>query len=338
MTDHRSPITDYFLRIEVAFILLLFAVPHQAQDLTQKAFSHVNSARDEQSPVISPDGKVIYWTVANHPDNVGGKVDTGDIWYAVWTGEEWSLPIHGGKAINNERYNAVAGISEDGEKLFLVDHYKTKSQGLAVSIRMAEGWSMPEDINIPYFMNRSGGTHGYFSSTLSVLVFSAESYGTLGVEDIYVTFLESGKWTEPMNLGRKINTKYQDVSPSISSDGRYLYFASNGRKGYGSFDIYFAERLDDSWQQWSEPVNMGASVNSEGRELYYRTIPETRSALFTSTLNSDGLADIKYFRLPDDLPDSLLETAPDTIVKIVPIIREKAIGPDEKFFRVYGRI
>src|ERR1043165_5763273 len=75
-----------------SFIHLFVVVSAQ---MSQKSFSHVNSAYDEQAPVISPDGKVLYWTVANHPDNIAGKSDLGDIWYSIWPGEEWSLAIHG---------------------------------------------------------------------------------------------------------------------------------------------------------------------------------------------------------------------------------------------------
>ena len=94
-------------------IIFVIAATLQIQgyaQMSQKSFDHVNSDYDEQAPVISPDGKVLYWTVANHPDNIGGKKDRGDIWYSIWTGEEWSLAIHGGKFINDKNYNFVFGI------------------------------------------------------------------------------------------------------------------------------------------------------------------------------------------------------------------------------------
>jgi OOP family OmpA-OmpF porin len=313
------------------------------QNLSQKSFGNVNSAYDEQSPFVSPDGKVLYWTVANHPDNVGGKKDPGDIWYAVWTGDEWSFPSHAGKLINDAGYNAVGGFSHDGNRIFLLSHYKSgatsNTQGIAVSIKGEDGWSTPENINVPYFLNRSTkGTQGYLSTTVEAFVFSADSYSTVGGEDLYVSLLQSGQWSEPKNLGKKINTALQEFSPSLSADGRYIFFASNGRKGYGSADVFFSQRLDDTWTNWSEPVNMGASINSEGRELFYRTYPEGRFALFTSTHNSDGLGDIRFYKAPVDLKDSLLLQLPDTIVKMVEIKREKPISGEEKIFRVYGRV
>ena len=336
---------QYAVNESVCITIIAISLPalSSAQALSQKSFSHVNSPYDEQSPFISPDGKVLYWTVANHPDNIGGKKDPGDIWYSVWTGEEWSLALHGGNKINDAGYNGVAGFSNDGDRMYLLSHYKpgngpVQSQGISVSLKTREGWSRPENINIPYFMSRSSGTHGYLSTAIEAFVFSADSYSTVGVEDIYVSVLQSGKWSEPKNLGKTINTTFQELSPSLSADGKYLFFASNGRKGYGSFDIYYSERLDDSWTNWSAPINKGANINSEGRELFYRTYPEQNFALFTSTLNSDGYGDIRFYRPPKDLLDSLIQSKPDSIVRIVEIIRDKPITGDEKIFEVYGRI
>jgi OOP family OmpA-OmpF porin len=325
------------------FLSFILTSASFAQPMSQKSFGYVNSAYDEQAPFISPDGKVLYWTVANHADNIGGKKDPGDIWYSVWTGTEWSLPIHGGKNINDAGYNGVAGFSADGERMFLLSHYTTgtdraASQGISVSIRTGDGWSVPDNINIPYFMNRSPMITGFLSTAVEAFVFSADSYSTVGVEDLYVSVLDAGKWSEPKNLGKSINTTYQELSPSLSADGKYLFFASNGRKGYGSFDIYFSERLDDTWTKWSEPVNMGANVNSEGRELFYRTYPLQKFVLFTSTLNSDGYGDIKLYRPPENLPDSLIQPRLDTIVKMIEIKRDKPIAGEEKIFQVYGRV
>ena len=335
--------SKFNIRNSFLMLAILLVSATNAQQLSQKSFSHVNSPYDEQSPFISPDGNFFYWTVANHPDNIGGKKDPGDIWYATWTGEAWSLPQHGGKLINDAGYNAVGGFAQDGNRMFLLSHYQSENQpvttqGIAVSLKTLEGWSTPENITIPYFLNRSINTHGYLSTTGEAFVFSADSYSTVGVEDLYVSILQSGKWSEPKNLGKKINTVFQELSPSLSSDGRYLFFASNGRKGYGSVDIYFSERLDDTWTNWSEPTNLGAGINSEGRELFYRTYPEKKHALFTSTLNSDGYGDIRFYTPPKDLKNSLIQQGPDTIVKIIEVKPDVVIAGNEKIFRVFGRV
>jgi OmpA-OmpF porin, OOP family len=326
---------------------MLVAFSGYAQKLSQQSFVNANSSLDEQAPVMSPDGKTLYFTIANHAQNIGGKKDAGDIWISILLGNEWTAPIHAGNVLNDAAYNAVAGFSADGQQLFLLGHYAAsgiaKTQGISVSQKTGSGWSTPENITLPYFLNRSKSLQGQLSKDGSAFVYSAESYSTIGEEDIYVVLKNaSGKWGESRNLGRNINTTMQEFSPSLSEDGRYLFFSSNGRQGYGSTDVYFSQRLDETWTNWSAPVNMGASVNSEGRELFYSAYPKAGFALFTSTLNSDGYGDTKIFYPPKEAMDSLIarvaSNPTDTIVKLTEIKREQPINKNEKVVRVWGTV
>jgi len=265
-----------------SFLILagaLLSLTGSSQEFTALSLIPVNSAYDEQSPILSPDGKTLWFTIANHPQNSAGKKDPGDIWFSNWENGQWSVPVHGSPFLNNRGYNAVAGLSATGDQLFLFNHYdKTASaqtQGISVSRKTTSGWSAPENISIPYFLNRSLALSGQVSEDGTVFVYAAEAYDSHGAEDLYVSFKNAaGQWSEARNLGKVINTSFQEVSPWLSADKRYLYFSSNGRKGYGSFDVYFSERLDETWTNWSAPSNMGSRVNTEGRELYYHTFPD----------------------------------------------------------------
>jgi len=311
------------------FLLFLF-VGFQSFSQTNP-LALVNSSYDEQNPVISPDGKTLYITIANHPQNIGGKKDPGDIWISVWMGDAWSTPVHAGTVLNNRGYNGVAGISHDGSELYLLSHYtKTgdnpSTQGIAVARKTGTGWTSPQNITIPYFLNRAASLTGQWSEELSVFVFAAESYNTVGAEDLYITVNRNDKWTEPINLGKTINTNFQETSPTLSVDGRQLYFASNGRRGgLGSFDIYVSQRLDDSWTNWSTPVNLGTQINSTDRELFYRTIDQQKISLYTSTRDSDGYGDIRIFK---DSLQALVKV--DTLLKIVERKRDNTILSDKK--------
>jgi len=319
-------------------ILLAFGAVAYGQAFNQKALDLPNTEHDEQAPMISPDGKTLYFTVSGHPGNAGGKKDPGDIWYSTWAGDHWGPPIHGGSVINDESYNTVIGFSHDGSRIFLGNHYHSTNQGISVAYRQGDGWSQPDYIRIPYFRNRSTYTFMYLSTAVEALVFSAEPFVGHGAEDIFVSLLKDNQWTEPINVGPTINTRLQEWAPSLSADGKILYFSSNGRKGYGSFDVFFAERLDDTWTNWSTPVNMGANINTEGRELHYRTMPQAKLALYTSTQNSDGYGDIKVFSPPPNLKDSLIGPKSDTVVQLIEIVRDKPIEEDERFFKVFGRV
>jgi OmpA-OmpF porin, OOP family len=276
-------------------------------------FKNVNSVYDEQSPVISPDGKALYFTVANHPQNMGGKKDPGDIWVSIKLDGKWQTPNHAGTIINDLGYNGVAGFSQDGEQIFFLTHYSEISnvttQGFSFSKKTDTGWSIPENISIPYFLNRSSTTTGDVNPQGTIFIFSAEGYSTAGAEDIYVSLKQNGKWGEPINLGKTINTSFQEMSPTLSADTRSIYFSSNGLKGLGSFDIFTAIRLDDTWRNWGNPVPLADAINSEARELFYRITAGT--TLFTTTRDSDGYGDIHSVIDAQNLPRI------DTLIKMV---------------------
>jgi OmpA-OmpF porin, OOP family len=269
--------------------------------LPEASLAPVNSQYDELNPVLHPDGQTLYFSIARHPSNVGGMRDPGDIWMSKWTGSGWSAPTHMGSRVNDRTFNAVAGFSPDGKELYLLSHYDhtgnaARTQGISVSRLSSDGWSHPQNISIPYFQNKSTFLCGALTQDMKVFIFSAETYGTHGVDDIYVSLNENGKWGEPINLGNVINTQFQEVSPSLSEDGKTLYFSSNGRKGIGSFDIYSTTRLDDTWRAWSEPVNLGSALNSDGRELYFRDYARLGLSLYASTKNSDGYGDLRFHK------------------------------------------
>lgn len=330
------------MRSAILIFLLAGSINTFAQVINQQALQSINSAYDEQSPVLSPDGKLLFFTVCNHPLNIGAKRDPGDIWFSEFKAGEWTPPQQAGALLNDRAYNAVAGFSEDGSQVFLLNHYGpagtvASTQGISVSRRVGGGWSRPENITIPYFQNKSSLQSGYISTNGSVFIFSADTYGTRGVEDIYVSVKSNGQWQQPINLGSRINTKMQELSPSLSADTRTLYFSTNS-KGTGSFDVYSATRLDDSWTNWSEPVNMGREINTTGRELFFKDYSGAGFYLFTSTSNSDRYGNMKVYIPDTGFRDStIIAVAPkvDTLIKF----NENTYGNlAENMIRIHGRL
>jgi len=338
---------QHFMKFVFTLVFTLSLFTLSAQRINNSSLQLVNTTYDELNPVVSPDGRMLYVTVANHPQNIGGIKDLGDIWFSRLTEtNQWSALIHGGNQLNNKAFNGVAGFSSDGSEVYLLSHYDaagniTKTQGIAVSTNNGSGWSTPQNISIPYFQNKSSMLSGSVSQNQNLFVYSADTYGTKGVDDLYVSIKgNDGKWGEPKNLGSTLNTQFQELSPSLSADGKTIYFSSNGRKGSGSFDVYSASRLDDSWTNWSAPVNLGSNVNTDGRELFYRTYPELGFSIFTTTKDSDGYGNIKIYTFDEPIVKDtaeviVLKNNSDTVVKIVEIVRAPE---DDKVVRIYGRV
>ena len=310
--------------------------------VTTKLCAQLNSVYDEEAPVLTPDGTELYFTVARHPLNVSGKNDLGDIWVSRLVDNKWSAPSPLQGTINNSAYNAVLGFSSDGQKMFLYGHYtfdgeEAGSQGISVSRRTGVGWTVPHNEAVPAFQNKSVATGGHITPDKTVFVFSADTGGTYGKEDIYVSLHVGTKWTEPKNLGAVINTENQELSPWLSADTKTLYFASNSSSP-DNFDVFSCERLDSTWTNWSPPKNLGAPINSVGKELFYSTF--TNKIFYTSTFKSDGFGDIREIKSPEAATVPVREPKKDSIPKKMPIAEEtvRVSKPDNGLTRIFGKI
>jgi outer membrane protein OmpA-like peptidoglycan-associated protein len=265
----------------------------------------------------------LYFTRRGHADNVGGRRDPGDIWYCERTGDQsWSEAQHAGAKLNNAQYNGVVGFDGDG-RMLVHGHYQpngspARTQGLSVAVASGGGWSTPEAVEIPYFYTKSEHRSGTLHYSGDIIIATLQSYDTYGGEDLYVLFRQGSGWTEPRNLGRTINTAYQEMTPFLAPDGKTLFFASNGYEGFGSRDIYVSVRLDDTWKNWSNPKNLGPTVNSEGTELSYYVPEESAYAYLSTTQNSDGLGDLVRVPIDEEATERLAEVDTTLALPVAP--------------------
>lgn len=111
------------------------------------------------------------------------------------------------------------------------------------------------------------------------LYFASDRKGGHGGEDIYMSHRSSdGHWSDPVNLS--FNSSASDLAPFISLDGETLYFASNRKGGFGGYDIYVTHRRGEN--DWTEPKNLGPTINSARDELFYYVAPTGDELYFTS--------------------------------------------------------
>ena len=266
----------------------------------------VNSKYAEVVPVITRDGKTLYFYVDGDPHNVGGK-QYGDIWYSnLQSDSTWSPRKNIGKPLNNAYPNFVFSVSPDNNTLLLYGQYDKNgdylNQGISTSHRTAKGWEVPQNIVIDKYNNKSDRNEFCLSPNNKVLISSIETNDTYGDRDLYVSFLkENGEWTEPKNMGAEINSLGSEITPFIAADGVTLYFATNGRPGYGKHDIFVSTRLNEDWTKWSEPENLGDEINTSSWDAYYTIPASAEYAYLSSDRNSLGKQDIFKVKLPQSL-------------------------------------
>ena len=294
-----------------------FTLSALAQQINKSDFSellkNVNSRYDEQNPILSPDGKKLYFTRANDSLNIGGTKDKGDVWVSELSADRiWLKPENIGGPVNDDLRNYILGFSPDGKIMFLNQEKRNPgglviNDGIAFSVISNGSWSKPSRVSVDYLINKSKHQSGSVSADGSLMLLSLQAYASRGEEDIYICSYQNGKWTQPVNLGSDINTSGQEMTPYLSADKKYLYFSSNGYGGKGGRDLFVSERKGESWTSWSKPKNLGSEVNSFGVELNYFIDINNQIAYFSSTQNSDGYGDLKAHDITLEIEEEPIE-------------------------------
>jgi OmpA-OmpF porin, OOP family len=299
----------------------------------------VNSDYIEHSPLISPDGKRMYFSRQYHPDNVGGVDDAEDIWVSQLDEEtgEWLPAKNIGAPLNNEGPNFISSISVlDGKEIVILgNRYGKKGRmytGVSMATRNGDTFSEPENIDVDNEYNYSPNADFFMVPGGQAMLTSAERDDTYGERDLYISFKNpDGKtWSEPMNLGNDINTSGEDESPFLAEDGRTLYFSSDGYNGYGGTDIYVTFKLDDTWKKWSTPENLGPGINKDGNEEYF-SIPTSGQNLYFTRGEKGEDTDIFSFKVEDLMID---KTSP-LLTSVAHLIPDE---PEEIYITVMGKV
>ena len=264
-------------------LLSLLKAPEEEVNRASFDSIYVNTVLQEYSPVVSSDGnKVFFCRRGQGAENIytAKKEETG------WS-KTFSLID-----INQDNYNeAPLAISGDGNTLLLFEEGIVKVSELSKA-----GWSKPKAFFPPKLQSEwQGGTS--ISSDKNVVIFTARRPDRVGIpknpvnhtrgedenNDLYISIKQKdGAWGYPVNLGTMINTPYEERSPFLHPDMRTLYFSSNGHGGLGDLDVYKTTRIGEGWTEWTNPINLGKSINTEGRDWGYRISTDGQFAYYAA--------------------------------------------------------
>jgi len=232
----------------------------------------VNTGYHEAGPVISPDGRTLYFFVHNHPDNNYGKEGSQDVWFVEKDADGgWGEARHLDKPFNIHRSNQVFGVLDGGNLLFIRGGKRKNSKGFSFIRKQGNSWSDPDEVKVDEFKQMNKGK--FYGATISadgsflILYFSEREHSNFS--DLYLSKrLDDGSYSVPKKIAG-LNTGRDEFAPYLAPDDKTLYFSS-GRKdvGIGSADIYVTRRLDETWTKWSEPENVGRPVNTRAFDAY----------------------------------------------------------------------
>jgi len=268
----------------------------------------VNTSLAELRPTVSADGNLLFFICENNPKNTKYRSvpNSQDIWFSERdsTGK-WSRAVHLGYPLNTVQYNAVYWISPDNNRILIRGAFMDgayNGKGVSICTLGENGnWGEPDALMIKNYNKydrgrQSGATMGHNGQTL--LLYMTPDQGSAD-NDLFVCFLtKDGTWTEPKNLGKKINSpETNEMTPYLAPDGVTMYFSSNRDGGIGDNDIWMTKRLDNSWQKWSDPVNLGSPINTDSWDAFFTLDAGGEYAYLTTSLNTLGESDIVRVKL-----------------------------------------
>ena len=250
----------------------------------------LNSASADYAPVITPDGNTLYFT--SHRGQGARKDAPGQIFRSVKVDGRWSNPVRMEMGTPGRDVSTV-GIIGDEEALLTYQGYRNEGSIWKLTPDEYGGWMNEEKLGFPV-----DSRHWETSLTERFdgweRIFVSDRPGGRGGRDLYRTVkLPDGTWSEPLNLGGRINTPGDEESPVLSADGQTLIFASMGHPGMGGFDLFRCRRLDNG--SWSDPEHLGHPLNTPGDEAVL-TLDASASAGYISSTRGGG-DDLNIYRV-----------------------------------------
>lgn len=259
----------------------------------------INSTFSDGAPVISADGSVMMFTSrrpVSEKEIKKQKESMEHVYMSEYnkTTKKWSAPKLLPEDINVEgRNNSAIALSNDGQKLLLYRDDENGNGDIWESELNGTAWSepvkLPDPINSKY-----QETSASLSPDGRTIYFVSNRPGGKGGLDIWYCKQDSaGHWGMAINIGAPINTKQDEEGVFIHPDGKTLYFSSKGHGGLGGYDIFKSVYENG---KWSEPVNLGAPINTKGDDVFFVMEANGETGYYASKM-AGGIGDYDIYKI-----------------------------------------
>lgn len=300
--------TDYFIDKTEAGKKFLIS-KNKSIEVTNLGIN-INSEYGEYAPVYREDKQVLLFT-SRRKNSKNSKLAADllpyeDIYVAKKSGNTWELVSdenelakHLPKDFNTKKHDAGIIYSSDGKRL-----YTYKSDKIWQSNFENNTWTALELLDKTVNSSKYNIPSVSISPDGKTLLFVSERKDGQGGKDIYQSSLNTeGKWSEAINLGDKINTKYDEESPFLSDDGKTLYFSSKGHEGIGGYDVFKSKLVNG---EWSKPINMGIPINSPADDVFLIIDIEEKNGFFSSSRDG-GVGSMDIYSIAPPKPKEELK-------------------------------
>lgn len=197
-------------------------------------------------------------------------------------------PVNLGPNVNTNEDEYWPSLSADGQTLVITR--LVQSYSVTTGNRIQEDfffsryengvWKLMKNAGSPLNTPDNEGAQSISANGKLMVYTVCNRMGVIGRCDIYYSIREGDEWSFPKNMGTPINTPSKETQPSLSADGRTIYFASDRPGGRGGLDIWVSSMNDDT--TWQVPVNLGDSINTAGDEMSPFIHQDNKTLYFSS--------------------------------------------------------
>lgn len=323
-TESRKAATeDLLARAQFAVKAVKNPVPFNPQKLPPT----INSSDSEYLPSFTANGQQLVYTIRRRGQE--------DLYFSEKENGQWQA----GQSIIGVNSNGNEGaqtMTTDGRMLVFTACDRRDGLGscdLYVSYKQDDYWGRP--INLGRQINSAAWDAQPALSANGRYLFFASTRNGKNKSDLFVSYnLGSGRWSEPQNLGKVVNTPGDEKGPFFHPDGRTLYFVSDGHLGLGRSDLFKTTLLGDG--KWSQPMNLGYPINTNGEESTLIVSLDGKTGYFASNRENPKVpyTDIYSFELYEQArpqPVTYLEaTVVDAQTKEPLIAKVELYNPDNE--------
>lgn len=297
------------IKILATLLFYTYGVMAQSSFIPARLGETVNSSYVEINPVLTPDGKTLYFTRANNPQSTWGGDTNQDVWSSTLNSDgTWAEAQRMPSSVNIGQYNAVFAVLDDGNTLLINGKYSNGifsprirswfERGMSIVKRNADGsWSDPETVAIKAYnkMNKGETSTAYMTPDQNHL-FMAFSKRPIGLRNrLFVSVRgENGKYSKPKPIRFEMGDDFTSCdAPFLSDDGNALYFSANIDEKYG---VYVCYRSDDTYRKWSRPFVLSDTINTSEWQSYYKLTKDGSWAYYSVSNDTEmDICKVKVF-------------------------------------------
>ncbi len=189
-------------------------------------------------------------------------------------------------SINKKYHDGVCAFSNMGNTMYFTrNNVKGKNNKGVIDLKIYSAtytdgyWTNIKEL--PFNSDEWTSCHPSVTADGKFMIFSSNRPGGMGGMDLWVAKNEGGTWTAPVNMGEEINTAGNELFPFYGQD-ELLYFSSNGHKGMGGLDIFYAMPSNNEMTSWETRTNCGQPFNTPNDDFSFYTNKDNTSGFFTS--------------------------------------------------------